>query len=1022
MKVTDIENPQLTGINVEPPRSYFIPYHDVASAILGERGLSTRFKLLNGQWKFYYALSPIHIPDSFVMPDFDDAGWDTIRVPGHWQLQGFGHPHYTNKNYPFPADPPHVPNENPTGCYRRPFTIPAHWKGDNIFLRFEGVDSAFHVWVNGTYVGYSQGSRLPSEFNITNAVTAGVNTLAVKVFQWSVGSYIEDQDMWWLSGIFRDVYLLARPQAYVQDVALRTHTSVSSDGTQGTVQVEVTIRTPEAVDHSGIVEILFMDSGSPEPLQQQALPFHGRDGQSVTSELTLPRIQLWSPESPYLYRLLVVLKSADGQILEVIPQNVGFRSIELRDGLLYINAVPVKFKGVNRHEFHPEVGRALPLETMIDDIILMKRHNINAVRTSHYPPDPRFLDLCDKYGLWVLDEADLECHGMQTAGNWDQLSDDPTWQAMYLNRMERMVERDKNHPSVIMWSLGNESGYGCNHVAMAHWARGRDPSRPIHYEGDRKAETADVYSTMYTPVDVLARLGQQTDLPKPHILCEYAHAMGNGPGSLVEYWDVIYRYPRLQGAFVWEWIDHGISVRVNHRQRYAYGGDFGDEPNDGHFVIDGLLFPDRTPSPALTMLKKVLEPIQLLPDHADPRLVSVHNRFHYVHTDNIQLYWKHTVDGTVQESGVVSLPSIPPGGEAHVRIPVKQYHDQGILELSARMEKATTWAEAGHEIAWAQTTPKSADTISLALPDILSIGHQPSAVIVSSNDWVMTIDRETGSLRSWTLHGIPLIEQGPTFTVWRAPTDNDKIFVERWKSLGVDKLKSRVDDVQWVSETAQKLSWQVRTRFAPPSLAWGLVIVYHYELTAAGELRLTVNSTPVGAGPEVLPRWGVKWFLPSGMTHVVWCGLGPGESYIDSARGQRRGIFRSTVDRLLTPYVYPQENGNHYGTQWVAVTDAWGHGLLAIAQDSLEFSALPVDEADLEKAQHRDELTPGDHTVWHLDYRQQGLGSASCGPGPLPEHLLLNEPIQWSVRLIAVETASVSPQVAARLHYRLRED
>ncbi|MCY0879672.1 MAG: DUF4981 domain-containing protein [Firmicutes bacterium] len=1021
MRFFDIENPQKFSVNLEPPRSYFIPYHDVDTALSNTRGLSTRFHLLNGQWKFYYAPSPPEAPESFMEPSFDDSSWDGIRVPGHWQLQGYGHPHYTNVVYPFPVDPPHVPDENPTGCYRRTFTVPAGWLQYRLYLRFDGVDSAFRVWVNGSDVGYSQGSRLPSEFEITPYIREGANLLAVEVFQWSVGSYLEDQDMWWLSGIFRDVSLLLRPRAHIRDLAIRTTTLQSQGETPGTVHVDIALNSPPDMVPQGSIELRLLQSPAAEPVDTAVIALSASHESAYSATLTVPQVQWWSPEAPYLYQLLAILRSSDGQILEVVPQNVGFRTIDWRHGLLLVNGVPIKFKGVNRHEFHPEWGRAVPYDTMVEDILLMKRHNINAVRTSHYPPDPQFLDLCDRYGLWVLDEADLECHGMQRAGNWSQLSNDPAWTALYVDRMQRMVERDKNHPSVIMWSLGNESGYGQNHVAMAEWARRRDPSRPIHYEGDRQAETADVYSTMYTAVDVLEKLGQQSDLTKPHILCEYAHAMGNGPGSLAEYWEVIERYPRLQGAFVWEWIDHGIKTGVNGRVRYAYGGDFGDDPHDGHFVIDGLLFPDRTPSPALSMLKKVLEPVRLIPDPRDPRRITVKNRFHYLTTDTLQLYWKWVVGGQARLSGVFPLPAIPPGSEATVTLPVDSLPGNGVLELSARLGQATLWADIGHEIAWAQSQPPAPVPLVRRLHDKLTVDRSSSLIVLRGRDWIIGVDQSTGLLTSWADQGLPLIQLGPEFSIWRAPTDNDKIFLQNWKSLGVDKVRRRIDRVEWLSESPTSFSWRVYARLAPPSLAWGLSLVYEYAITPAGELKLTVKSTPEGAGPDVLPRWGVQWILPGAMTSVTWCGLGPEESYIDSHQGQRYGIFRKTVEELLTPYVYPQSNGNHYATRWVAVTDARGHGLLAIAEDALEFTALAVDERDLERAEHRDEVVPQNQTFWHLDAQQQGLGSASCGPGPLPQHLLRNEAREWSVRLRPIDMAAVPPELLARIQEIPRE-
>jgi beta-galactosidase/beta-glucuronidase len=1015
MRKSTIEDPQMVGINVEPSRSYFIPYHNAETASVGERGLSNRFRLLNGNWKCYYAQVPWQVPDGFASEHYDDTDWEWIAVPGHWQLQGYGQPHYTNKPYPFPADPPHVPDDNPTGCYRRPFQLPNEWLGQRIFLRFEGVDSAFHVWINGQYVGYSQGSRLPSEFDVTTYVHGGSNVLAVQVFQWSAGSYLEDQDMWWLSGIFRDVYLLARPHVHIRDVSV---VASVKDGNVGYIEVDAYVRNQDDNAAEGQILLTVLDEdGNKKDIQEKFLVPASAES-IVRMSVELPRVLLWSPESPDLYRVMLTLISSDGSVREVVSQNTGFRTIEFRDGLMYINNVAVKFKGVNRHEFHPRYGRALPMDAMITDVLLMKQYNINAVRTSHYPPDPRFLDLCDKYGLWVVDEADLECHGMEVAGNWHLLSDDPEWERMYVNRMERMVERDKNHPSVVMWSLGNEAGYGRNHVAMARWTRLRDPRRPIHYERDLYAETADVYSTMYTSVPELDELGKKGDLPKPHILCEYAHAMGNGPGGLAEYWDVIYRYPRLQGGFIWEWLDHGIEVSDGRTVRYAYGGDFGDYPNDGHFVIDGLLFPDRTPSPALAMVKKVLEPVRIINNPVDPRKIVVENRFHYIPTKDLYLAWKYCVNDQPLDSGMMLLGAIEPGSTAEFMLPIASMDRTGYIEVSVRTGKAFPWADIGYEIAWAQWPVFENTKVVVPTTDSLTTDIRATEITVAGNDWVMVIDRYTGLLKKWCFAGISLLEEGPKFNVWRAPTDNDVLFLEQWKSYGLDRLQTRVDAVEIVDQSGQQFSWLVKARLAPPALSWGFDMTYRYQVDAWGEMLLTVEAVPTGQGPEVLPRWGIKLVLPATLSEVEWEGLGPEESYVDSFQGQRLGVFRKPADELLTPYVFPQENGNHFNTRWVCVTNNLGIGLMAVAVTELEFSVLPFDVAAIEQATHRDELEPSGSIIWHLDWRQQGLGSASCGPGPLPQHLLYNQLTRWSIRIMPVMTSAISPAFLSRVEHR----
>ncbi|WP_229776907.1 glycoside hydrolase family 2 TIM barrel-domain containing protein, partial [Alicyclobacillus cellulosilyticus] len=712
----DWENHQVLHRHRLPARACFVPFSDETSALAHDRALSDRIMLLNGMWKFHYAAAPAYVPAAFAEPGFDASDWADLPVPSHWQLHGYGRPHYTNVIYPFPVDPPRVPSDNPTGCYRRTFILPESWAGDVIHLRFEGVDSAFHVFVNGQLAGYSQGSRLPSEFDITELVHPGENVIAVAVYQWSDGSYLEDQDMWWLSGIFRDVYLLRRPHLHLWDWFAQP--SLDAAYRDGTLAVTAKVRNQGRTQVSGarLHGRLLDASGQEVAAGVSEVPAAG-PGQEAAAALSLvvrePR--KWSAEDPYLYHLVLTLE-ADGQVLEVVAGRVGFRQIELKGGQLLVNGVPILFRGVNRHEFHPDFGRAVPYEAMVADIRLMKQHNINAVRTSHYPDDPRWYDLCDEYGLYVIDEADLETHGFHPLGAWNRLSDDPAWEAAYVDRMERMVHRDKNHPCVILWSLGNESGYGRNHEAMAACARAIDPTRLIHYEGDREAKTADVVSTMYTSVPELRQLGERTDIPKPHILCEYAHAMGNGPGGLREYWEAFYQYPRLQGGFVWEWCDHGIRTRTpDGREYFAYGGDFGDEPNDGNFVIDGLVFPDRVPSPGLIEYKKVIEPVHVTPVDLAAGVIRVHNRYDFLSLDHLVMVWSIEAEGRVVQSGTAALPHIPAGVSAEVRLPYRWpaaavpgcaqpggAQGEHWLHVRFLLAAATPWADAGHEVAWAQ--------------------------------------------------------------------------------------------------------------------------------------------------------------------------------------------------------------------------------------------------------------------------------------------------------------------------------
>ncbi|MFA9479771.1 glycoside hydrolase family 2 TIM barrel-domain containing protein, partial [Phycisphaerales bacterium AB-hyl4] len=673
-----LQDPATLALHRLPARSAFTSHPDEAGAMQGPFAPSPHHRLLNGRWRFHYATHPALSPRAFHQNDFDDAGWEALDVPGHWQLQGYGRPHYTNVVYPFPVDPPRVPTENPTGSYRRTFHLPDRPADQRFVLRFDGVDAAFHVYLNGEQVGYSQGSRMTAEFDVTDMVREGENLLAVRVYQWCDGTYLEDQDMWWLSGIFRDVSLLTLPKVHVFDLAMRTELDSDYRDASLTVRATLANRFDSRVD-SYRLTLRLLDADGRDVLDE---PLAGEVNVDPLGEATLSlnttvcNPAKWSAEQPTLYTLLASLLDDAGQVLEVIPLNVGFRQVQIKAGKLRVNGRAIMLKGVNRHEWDPDRGRAVSLETMIEDVRLMKRHNINTVRTAHYPHDFRWYDLCDRYGLYVIDEADLETHGFEPIGNWSQLSDDPAWEPAYLDRMQRMVERDKNHPSIILWSLGNESGFGQNHKAMAHWVREHEPTRPLHYEGDGTLEVSDVFSKMYSSLDEVKHIAEgrepihhygldvQPDVygKRPFILCEYSHAMGNGPGDLHDYWQLFYKHERLQGGCVWEWIDHGIRRRLpDGREDFAYGGDFGDEPHDSNFIADGLVMPDRTPSPGLLEYKHVLAPVHVEAVDLDRGEIRLTNRYDFANLDHLHLAWRVSCDGEVLQSGDATMPNAAAG-------------------------------------------------------------------------------------------------------------------------------------------------------------------------------------------------------------------------------------------------------------------------------------------------------------------------------------------------------------------------
>ncbi|MBN1564454.1 MAG: hypothetical protein JXA10_11485, partial [Anaerolineae bacterium] len=643
----DWENPAVFNINKEPGHVPLYPFAAVDAARAGSHHDSPYVTLLNGTWKFHHAPTPDAAPADFHDPAFDVSAWDDITVPYSWQMLGYDHPIYTNVQYPIPVDPPFVPkDDNPTGSYRTTFTVPDEWAGRQVYITFEGVNSAFYLWLNGEMVGYSQDSRLPAEFNLTPYLRNGENVLAVRVFRWSDGTYLEDQDFWHLSGIFRDVLLWSAPPIQISDYEVRTRFDEAYQ--DATLALVVKLRNHKDSAAGYIVEAALYDTEQNpvfDVLQTNDIEI-GTDEETVNFKIDVEQPKKWSAETPYLYTLLITLKDASGAVLQVERCQVGFRQVDIIAGVLHVNSVPVKMGGVNLHEHHPDTGHTVDRETMIKDILLMKRFNINAVRTSHYPQPPLWYDLCDEYGLYVMDETNIETHGV-----WSQLSEDPTWQAAFVDRGRRMVERDKNHPCVIMWSLGNESGHGPNHAAMADWFHESDETRPVHYHGAYKEPYVDMVSVMYPTLDRLTMLATDPADPRPVVMCEYAHSMGNSTGNLREYWDIIHRYPRIFGGYIWDWVDQGLRKYTDAGEAYlAYGGDFGEKWHDGSFCLNGLITPDREPHPAMWEYKKVLQPVQIEAVDLTKGVIRVTNRYHFIDLSGLAITWSVASDGEEQQS------------------------------------------------------------------------------------------------------------------------------------------------------------------------------------------------------------------------------------------------------------------------------------------------------------------------------------------------------------------------------------
>jgi beta-galactosidase/beta-glucuronidase len=1008
--MNDWENPLLCGINKVSARTILPPFSNQADALDGERTLSPYFKLLNGVWRFKLYPRPTAVPEDFPQSDFDSCDWEPIMVPGNWQIEGFGKPQYTNIDYPFPVDPPRVPSENPNGCYLHDFNLDDSWRGRRLLLNFAGVDSFFYLWVNGQFAGMSKGSRNAAEFEISALVKAGINHLAVQVMQWSDGSYLEDQDMWWLSGVFRDVSLTALPQQDIFDVFAKASLDEKN---QGKLEIEASICNFSVENRAVTLEAELFSSEKKtlfeKPLIEKNRSLKAESQSLLSLQAGIPAVEAWSAETPVLYTLLLTLKNSRGKVLEYKSLKIGFRNIEIDGGNLLVNGVPVMLRGVNRHDFNTDLGRALSYEAMLDDILQMKRHNINAVRTAHYPNDPRFYQLCDQYGLYIIAEADLETHGFgyekgKIPASW------PEWEGAFLDRMTRMVEALKNHASIIVWSLGNEAGYDINHRKMMQWCRQRDPSRPIHYERETDYQEVDFISPMYATPEQCREMLEQFPQDKPFFLCEYAHAMGNGPGGLEDYWQMFYSQPRMQGGFVWEWCDHGIrTVTEDGKPFFAYGGDFGEHPHDGNFIADGLVFPDKSPSPGLIELKKVLAPIRLEAKDIKTGLLKISNHYDFISLEHLHLTWSLSENGKPLQSGILPPQKLTARKSATLKIPFRMPAAltpgaEYFLNVSFLLGTDTPWARCGHEVAWGQFAIPCQNQVPGKRPACsaeTSCQESDEKIFLYNNDVLLEFDKGFGCITALERAGRPLLLRGPKLNLWRAPTDNDRggmgnSFESAWKNAGYDHLRERIDEIDCACEgNSGAVQINVSSRVAAPALQKGIVCRYSYIFYPDGTLRVELEGTPDPGLPH-FPRLGVQLLLPEELTSAIWFGLGPGESYPDSKTAQRVGLYKMSVDQLYTRYVFPQENGNRSEVRRVVFHDLHQAGLLFAAEPLMNFSAHRFSPEEISAAKHPHELRERSDIVLHLDARQCGLGSGSCGPQPPERYRIPAEPFTFS--------------------------
>lgn len=990
-------------IGCEKPRAYFVPFPYGCASKHAERGESAFFKSLCGEWSFKFFKSVNDVCD------LSTEGSDKLTVPMSWQMalgRGYDVPNYTNVNYPIPYDPPFVPDENPCGLYSRKFTVPAAMAGKKIYLNFEGVDSAFYVWVNDEFAAYSQVSHMTSEIDVTSLVHSGENEIKVLVLKWSDGTYLEDQDMWRMSGIFREVYLLFRDETHIRDIFV--HCDLDDSFTDADFTADVDVTGKATVEWT-------LDCPCGETISS------GKCDVDENGKIVVPTVKnakLWSDEEPNLYSLTLHCGN------EYITLPIGARRVEIKDGCVVINGKKVKAKGVNRHDSHHLLGHATPVEHMVRDIMIMKAHNVNMVRTSHYPNDPRFTALCDKYGLYVCDETDIETHG---ARPWYALSRSPEWEGEYVDRVQRMVERDKNHPCVIFWSLGNESGWGQNHVAMHTWIKSRDTSRIVHYEGanydynDGKylRDVTDIESRMYPSPTWCDNYCKAPERDEPLFLCEYSHAMGNGPGDLRDYWEVIEANDNFFGGCVWEFIDHSVAIGDKYGSpSFTYGGDFGDHPNDGNFCVDGLVYPDRRVHTGLEELKQAIMPVAV--HEVKPGTVAIKSRRYFKSLSDISMAWTVKVDGKAVKSGVHPNLDIAPEAEKVFEIvPENELpaHSTVTLDLSFRQNKPTEWADVGYEVGFAQFIYERAEKIKAA-PALypVELCENREEYTVTVGETVYKISKFSGMITDICDNGEHLITKPVVPQIWRAPTDNDRNVQWDWRNSSIHnaKVKCYSTEVVKADENEAVILSKISLAAAPNEVVLRADVTYTVKYGMGIKIACDVKWN---VQKKHYPRFGMRLTMPEGAEQMRYFGYGPNESYVDKRLASKLGEYKSTVTENYEPYVFPQENSSHWGCRWADVHTVAGHGFLFTSCEPFSFNASHFSPEQLTETRHHYELKREPETTVMLDMRMDGIGSNSCGP-ELSEKYRFNETeFSSSVTIKPVFAAEVNPYREAATEY-----
>ena len=986
------ENLNVLHENTMPARAYYIPASKRMDNLVEHREESDRMQLLNGTWKFQYFTSIYNIKDSFFEKNYDTENFDEIQVPSVWQMAGYDTHQYTNIRYPFPFDPPYVPQDIPCGAYVHNFEYSRDEKASKAFLNFEGVDSCFYVWINGSYVGYSQVSHMTSEFDVTDVLQDGTNTVAVLVMKWCDGSYLEDQDKFRMSGIFRDVYILKRPEQAISDY----HIKSKIEDILAKVELDVKFYSPTNVkisieDKNGAVVAL------------------GSIDEEGTAVLEIASPELWNTENPYLYKLILETEN------EVIVDHIALRKVEIKDQVIYLNGQKIKFRGVNRHDSDPVTGFTISLEQITTDLTLMKQHNFNAIRSSHYPNAPFFYEMCDKYGFMVIDEADIEAHGpfmiyrkedtdYNRFKRWNEkIADDPVWEEAIVDRVKLMVERDKNRFCIVMWSMGNESAYGCNFEKALEWTKNYDPDRITQYESARYRNydetydysNLDVYSRMYPALSEIQEYLDK-DGSKPFLLVEYCHSMGNGPGDFEDYFQMIQDNDKMCGGFVWEWCDHAIAhgTAENGKTIYAYGGDHGEEIHDGNFCMDGLVYPDRTVHTGLLEYKNVYRPVRVVSYDKESGELVLHNYMDFDDLkDYVKISYELTQDGLVISKGILPEFSVAPHGEGKTNLKISvPENGKCYLKLIYHLKKELPLLDEDHILGFDEIEVSKDDAKcklaekwmqKTAVDSELQVNENDTQIHIKGREFAYTIDRRTALFTEMKFAGREYLNHPMELNIWRAPTDNDMYIKAEWKKAHYDKAYTRayttevvqgkhgvkiVSHASVVAETVQKI----------------LDVTITWKIDASGKIDADIEATKDGEFPD-LPRFGVRMFLDKKLSDARYFGMGPQESYRDKHQAASHGLYRANVRDLHEDYIRPQENGSHYDCGYVELNNS-RYGIVASAEKAFSFNASYYTQEELEKKTHNYELIESDSVVFCVDYALNGIGSNSCGPVVLEQY------------------------------------